>query len=157
LTYDLSPQCMVAFKRVPNPAIPGTSLINWRTIGFPRVVDRSEIPREEITATRQSNFAPNQVDQIWMAPDGTAHVQVPDIIMTTPGGVAKRDVLALDNITGAKALPPGPGGVVCPVITDVRRQGHETIIESETQPTQVGQGGDPCDPTVLSFSVPTCD
>jgi len=142
LAYDLSPQCMVAFKRVPNPAAPGTSVFNWNTIGFARVVDRTEIPRQEITTTRQSSFGPNQVDQIWMAPDGTAHVQVTDVV-----GHGGRDVKAFDNITGS-----ADAGEICSVITSMERSDDKIIIESESL-----DGEETCDETALTLSVPTCD
>ena len=133
--YDLSPQCMVAFSR-------DNGYFNWHTIGFPRIVNPNQIPRRKITVKKQSLFGLNLVDQIWMAPDGSAHLQVTDL------QGSNRTVAAFDNLTGEKQ-----SATACAEITGVERLDNTVVVTSKP----LGPQSEICPQKVLVFGVPSCD
>lgn len=130
--------CAVGFVQQAN-------FFNWHTFGFARRVAPSEITSREVSDRFQSLF-PN-VDQIWMAPDSTAHVQITDLDAATGLRTAK----AFDNITGDSG-PGGTGQSVCPDVTSIRREGDNIIVESR----RLGPNPDPCDDKIFTPRLPGC-
>ncbi|MEM6368835.1 MAG: hypothetical protein AAF851_11080 [Myxococcota bacterium] len=128
--------CAVGFVQQAN-------FFNWHTFGFARRVAPSEITSREVSDRFQSLF-PN-VDQIWMAPDSTAHVQITDLDAATGLRTAK----AFDNITGDSG-PGGTGQSVCPDVTSIRREGDNIIVESR----RLGPNPDPCDDKIFTPRLP---